>query len=121
MKAFNKSHVTPSWDVTAMADWRALAVAEALYFYSLAPVLFELLRGKLKKPKLFSFVYATGALLPLYVYTYKSPQWLFPVLFAHLMVAVMAKEDAYEVLMSPYPYLLGSTLMVIIYIKSVIG
>jgi len=104
-----------------MVDWRALAVAEVPYFYSLAPMIFELLRNKLKKPKLFSFVYATGALLSLYVYTYKSLQWLVPVLFAHLMVAVMAKEDGYEMLMSPYPYLLGSTLMIIIYLKSVIG
>ncbi|UXD22455.1 hypothetical protein IPA_04965 [Ignicoccus pacificus DSM 13166] len=104
-----------------MADWRALAVAEALYFYALAPVIFEVLKDKLKKPKLFSFVYATGALLPVYVYTYSNVQWLLPVVFAHFMVAMMAKEDGYEALMSPYPYLLGSTLMIIMYLKSVVG
>ncbi len=104
-----------------MADWRALVVAEILYFYALAPLIYRVVGNKLKRIDLFSFVYATGALLPLYVYTLSDLKWMVPVVVAHLMAILLAKEDGYELLMSPYPYLLGSSIMALIYLKSVVG
>ena len=104
-----------------MIDWKALVVAEALYFYSLVPIIYSFLQGKLRRDDLFALVYATGALLPLYAYTINSIQWLAPVLLAHLMAFVMVKTDARDMVLSPYPYLLGASVMSLIYLRSVIG
>jgi len=109
------------WGFGRLIDWKALVVAEALYFYSLIPLIYTVLRNKLKRDDLFILAYSTGALLPLYAYTANSLQWMIPVLTAHFMAIVIAKTNGHEMLLSPYPYLLGASIMAMIYLKSVIG
>ncbi|ALU12415.1 hypothetical protein EYM_03475 [Ignicoccus islandicus DSM 13165] len=100
--------------------WKPLVVAELLYLYATAPILEIILENKLRRKDLFALTFATGSLLPLYAYASTMPIWLIPIIMSHLMVALMVKEEGWEFLFSPYPYLLGASLMSLIYIRSVV-
>ena len=103
-----------------MADWKSLVVAELLYLYAMAPILEVILEGKLRRKDLFALTFATGALLPLYAYVCTTPIWLIPIVLSHIMVVLMVVEEGWEFLFSPYPYLLGASIMALIYLRSVI-
>ena len=93
-----------------MRAWEFLLSANVLYTYSLAPVIWKFLEGKLKNEKAFALAYVTGfhLVLAAYLLQYLLLEPLVLVSYITMLILVMKNL---EVVKKPYLYLLWSLLL----------
>ncbi len=93
-----------------MKVWEFLAASNILYTYSLSPVIWRYLEGKLKNEKAFAITYVTGFHLVLAVYFLKYLLIEPFVLLSYIIMLALGITKV-EVVKRPYPYLLWSLLV----------
>ncbi len=93
-----------------MRAWEFLVSANVLYAYSLAPVIWKFLDGKLKNEKAFALAYVTGFHLVLAAYLLQYLMLEPFVLISYVTMLIFAVKKV-EVVKKPYPYLLWSLLL----------
>ncbi len=93
-----------------MRAWEFLLSANVLYTYSLAPVIWKFLEGKLKNEKAFALAYVTGFHLVLAAYLLQYLMLEPFALISYITMLILVMKNL-EVVKKPYLYLLWSLLL----------